>query len=103
VLIRKGIHFSRELLDPDGRLISIDVGSFTFINLYAPSGQIAREERNIFLRQTIPAYAVSTNLPLLLVGDFNCVDEALDPVRNIQLRGLALILKLLALAHISAS
>jgi len=54
VLIRKGIHFSRELLDPDGRLISIDVGSFTFINIYAPSGLIAREERNIFLRQTIP-------------------------------------------------
>ncbi len=78
VLIRKGIHFSRELLDPDGRLISIDVGSFTFINIYAPSGLIAREERNIFLRQTIPAYAVSTNLPLLLVGDFNCVNEALD-------------------------
>ena len=78
VLIRKGIHFSRELLDPDGRLISIDIGSFTFINIYAPSGRSAREERNTFLRRTLPAYAVTTNLPLILVGDFNCVDDALD-------------------------
>ena len=78
VLIRKGIHFTRELLEPDGRLISIDVGEFTFINIYAPSGTIAIQERNSFLRKTLPAYAITTNLPLVIVGDFNCIDDALD-------------------------
>ena len=78
VLIRKGVDFSRQLLEPDGRLISIDIGSFTFMNIYAPSGSIAREERNLFLRRTLPAYAITANLPIILVGDFNCVDDALD-------------------------
>ncbi len=78
VLIRKGIHFTRELLDPDGRLISIDVGEFTFINIYAPSVTIAIQEQNSFRRKTLPANAITTNLPLVIVGYFNCIDDALD-------------------------
>ncbi|XP_045023169.1 uncharacterized protein LOC123466378 [Daphnia magna] len=37
ILIRHGLDYSRLLLEPDGRLISIDVNCFTFINIYAPS------------------------------------------------------------------
>jgi len=78
VLVRRGIPVSRELLDPDGRLISVDVGSFSFMTVYAPSGRGAAEDRNDFLRRTIPAYASTSKLPLILVGDFNCVDELRD-------------------------
>ena len=82
ILVKRGISFSRELLEPDGRLISIDVGSFTFINIYAPSGSDKIVERNDFFRRTIPAYAGSSSLPLILVGDFNCVDNYDDRLSN---------------------
>lgn len=78
VLIRRGISFSRELLEPDGRLVSVDVGTFTFVCISAPSGRLAREERNDFLRLTIPAYASTSRLNLILLGDFNCVDDITD-------------------------
>ncbi|KZS08465.1 Uncharacterized protein APZ42_027533 [Daphnia magna] len=77
-LVKHGLDHSRLLLDPDGRLISIDFNSFTVINIYAPSGKQAKEERNNFLRRTIPAYASTTRLPLVLIGDFNCVDDIED-------------------------
>ncbi|KAI9556012.1 hypothetical protein GHT06_018573 [Daphnia sinensis] len=76
-LVKHGLDHSR-LLDPDGRLMSIDLNSFTVINIYAPSGKQAKEERNNFLRRTIPAYASTTRLPLVLIGDFNCVDDIQD-------------------------
>ena len=57
VFVRQVIPVSRELLDPDGRLISVDVGLFTFITIYAPSGSRAVEERNDLFRCTISAYA----------------------------------------------
>ncbi|KAI9550800.1 hypothetical protein GHT06_007251 [Daphnia sinensis] len=83
ILIRHGLKYSRLLLEPDGRLISIDVKCFTFINIYAPSGKQAKNERNNFLRQTVPAYSVTTRLPFVLMGDFNCVDNIQDRA-NIQ-------------------
>ncbi|KZS02577.1 Uncharacterized protein APZ42_000330, partial [Daphnia magna] len=58
--------------------ISIDVKCFTFINIYAPSGSHVKTERNNFLRQTVPAYTITTRLPFVLMGDFNCVDDIQD-------------------------
>ncbi|KZR96465.1 Uncharacterized protein APZ42_009177, partial [Daphnia magna] len=78
ILINHGLEYSRLLLEPDGRLISIDVKCFTFINIYAPSGKQAKNERNTFLRQTVPAYSVTARLPFVLMGDFNCVDDIQD-------------------------
>ncbi|XP_045032605.1 uncharacterized protein LOC123474456 [Daphnia magna] len=78
ILIKHGLEYSRLLLEPDGRLISIDVKCFTFINIYAPSGKQAKNERNTFLRQTVPAYSVTARLPFVLMGDFNCVDDIQD-------------------------
>ncbi|KZR99249.1 Uncharacterized protein APZ42_004955 [Daphnia magna] len=72
------MEYSRLLLEPDGRLISIDVKCFTFINIYAPSGKQAKNERNNFLCQTVPAYSVATRLPFVLMGDFNRVDDIQD-------------------------
>ncbi|KZS09728.1 Uncharacterized protein APZ42_025979 [Daphnia magna] len=43
----------------------------------------AKEERNNFLRRTIPAYASTTRLPLVLIGDFNCVDDIQDRKQTI--------------------
>ncbi|KAI9550773.1 hypothetical protein GHT06_004560 [Daphnia sinensis] len=34
--------------------------------------------QKLFLRRTIPAYASTTRLPLVLIGDFNCVDDIQD-------------------------
>jgi exonuclease III len=82
MLLRKGITFSRELLEPEGRLISIDVGSVTMINVYAPSGTQVREERNEFFRKTVPAYALTSKLPVILMGDFNCVELTNDRSNN---------------------
>ena len=78
VLIRRGVSFSRELLEPDGRLISVDVGPFTFINIYAHSGTTRRAERSTLFLKTIPAYAATSRLPIVMVGDFNCIDDAND-------------------------
>lgn len=78
MLVRKGVEFKNPLLDPDGRLIAIDVGPITLINIYAPSGTRCKEERNEFFRKTVPAYAVSTKLPLILMGDFNSVETLSD-------------------------
>lgn len=78
MLVRRGLSYTRELLDPEGRLISIDVGGVTIINIYAPSGARSKEERNDFFRKTVPAYAVSSNFPLVIVGDFNCVESLSD-------------------------
>ena len=78
ILIKRGIPYNRVSLDPDGRLISMDIGSFTFITVYAPSGKGEREMRNEFFRQTIPAYGVSSQLPLVIVGDFNCIEHTND-------------------------
>jgi len=82
ILLRHGLNHLRILLDPDGRLISFDLGSFTFINIYAPSGKQAKEERNNFLRHTVPAYALTSRLPLVLIGEFNCVDDIQDRSQN---------------------
>ncbi|XP_045034562.1 uncharacterized protein LOC116930487 [Daphnia magna] len=78
ILIRQGLDYSRLLLEPDGRLISIDLECFTFINIYAPSGSHVKTGRNNFLRQTVPAYTITTRLPFVLMGDFNCVDDIQD-------------------------
>lgn len=82
VLVRRGLNYKRELLDPEGRLISIDVGPVTVINIYAPSGTRTKEERNEFLRKTIPAYASTSKLPVILMGDFNCVETSADRSNN---------------------
>ena len=84
ILVRKGIGFKNPLLDPDGRLIAIDVGPITVINIYAPSGARCKDERNEFFCKTVPAYATATGLPLILLGDFNCVENLGDrsEVRN---------------------
>jgi exonuclease III len=79
ILLKHGLNHSRLLLDPDGRVISIYLRlSFTFINIYAPSGDQAKDERDNFLRCTIPAYALNSRLPLVLISDFNCVDDIQD-------------------------
>ncbi|KAK4009571.1 hypothetical protein OUZ56_018705 [Daphnia magna] len=41
-------------------------------------GSHLNTERNNFLRQTAPAYTITTRLPFVLTGDFNCVDDIQD-------------------------
>lgn len=78
LLIRKEISYKKELLEPDGRLIAIDIGPFTIINIYAPPGMKFKGERDEFFRKIFPSYASTTKLPLIVFGDFNCIDDVND-------------------------
>jgi len=99
-LIRNGINYTNELLEPEGRLISVNIGSFTLINVYGVSGQNHKEERNIFFRKTLPAYAIASKLPKIIIGDFNCINEGADRIsangtkqRNTICKGLVDVIK----------
>ena len=70
--------FTRELLNLDGWIISIDLGTFTLIDVYVPLGSGMEAERNDFLRKTLPSYACTTTLSLISLGDFNGVDHVAD-------------------------
>ena len=78
VLVRRGLQSSNLLVEPDGRLISIDVNGVTYIGVYAPSGCTRRLERREFFNSTVPAYYLASKNPAILIGDFNAVEEAHD-------------------------
>lgn len=82
LLIKRGFTFDHDLIEPNGWLISIDVGSFTFIDIYTLYGAHRVAERNVFIRKTILAYECSSSLPLILLGDFNGVDNFYDRSTN---------------------
>ena len=51
------------------------------VSLYAPSGRAYRDERTTFFRQLVPAFLSAVKLPLILMGDFNAVDDVTDRIR----------------------
>ena len=78
VLVRRGLQSSNLLVEPGGRLISIEVNGVTYIGVYAPSGCAKRLERREFFSSTVPAYYLASKQPTILMGDFNAVEEAHD-------------------------
>jgi exonuclease III len=66
------------LLEPEGRLIAMEVKGFAFVCIYALSGDQNKNYRDSFLRQTIPAYVAQYKAPAIILGDFNAVDEIDD-------------------------
>jgi exonuclease III len=82
ILVRHGLSASNILLEPEGRLIAMEVKGFAFVCIYAPSGDQNKSYRDSFLRQTIPAYVAQYKAPAIILGDFNAIDEIDDRKSN---------------------
>ena len=75
VLLRRGIRAKSTLMEPEGRLISVELGGLNIVCVYAPSGSEAKLKRDEFLRQTIPAYVLANKNPAIIMGDYNTMEE----------------------------
>ena len=54
------------------------LGSYSILNIYAPSGSDKRVERGLFFaREVFQAFSIGS-FPWILGGDFNCVLERID-------------------------
>ena len=78
VLVRHGLRVKNAQLEPEGRLLSLEVQGITFVCIYAPSGDGNKLARDHFFRITVPAYCTTYNTPFVLLGDFNAVEELSD-------------------------
>ena len=78
VLVRHGLRANNILIEPEGRLIAMEVKGLAFVCIYAPSGDQNKTYRDSFFRQTIPAYVAQYKAPAIILGDFNAVDELED-------------------------
>ena len=75
MLLRRGLRAKSTLKEPEGRLISVELEGLNYVCVYAPSGSEAKLERDIFLRQTVPAYVLTSKKPAVIMGDFNTMEE----------------------------
>ena len=65
-----------------GRILYVKLSDVSFVNVYAPSGQTKKHERNIFYSETLLRnLSVKSCLPILL-GDFNCILKRDDTTAN---------------------
>lgn len=62
----------------DNRIISVRVGSVTFINIYAPSGAALRNAREDFFNTSVAHYLHHATKDVVLGGDFNAVVNPKD-------------------------
>lgn len=60
ILVRKSIEVKAPLLDPSGRIISLEIGGINFVNVYGHSGSQYRAERDDLFRNKL---AVHLNRP----------------------------------------
>jgi hypothetical protein len=63
---------------PTGRAIAATFRGAHLINIYAPSGNIWRTEREEFYNMELTHILQDTNTHILLAGDFNCVLQPND-------------------------
>lgn len=62
----------------DNRIISLRIGTVSFINIYAPSGALHRTAREDFFNSSVAHYLHHTTEHVVLGGDFNAVVNAKD-------------------------
>lgn len=101
VLIRRNISIKRTLIEPEGRLLSVDLNGLTVICVYAPSGETNKPQRDEFFQSTIPAYTSLTKNPIILLGDFNAV-ESHGERRSTSTRTRQRLTNVIALQNMSA-
>ena len=102
LVIRKCFEVSEVIKQPDGRILSAKIGNVTFINIYAPAGVIIEEERNRLYREVLPVYTSTAKSPIVLLGDFNAVENIGDKTSSIKRKKSSLVSKAL-INFISAS
>lgn len=62
----------------DNRIISLRIGTITFINIYAPSGALQRTAREDFFNSAVAHYLHHSTEQVVLGGDFNAVVNPKD-------------------------
>ena len=67
-----------------GRILFVRIGSISYVNIYAPSGNNCRHERNILFTETLLRNLSVKSLLPVLVGDFNCILSAKDTTFNFE-------------------
>lgn len=78
IALKNHIQFDRVEKSLDSRLIALRVNNTTLVNVYTPSGSIARAERERFFNYTIAYYLRHCADYVVLGGDFNCVLRQCD-------------------------
>ena len=76
ILVKKSLCWSDLVTDPDGRLLSVKISDVSFIVVYAPSSQPGRISRRKLFCETLPAFVSGIKGSLVLLGDFNSVEDA---------------------------
>ena len=79
-LVHNKLEVSNEVLHPNGRLISFDVGSSTMLNIYAPSGSDfnAKNQREDLFGHILPNVMLGRKNAGVAGGDWNTVNDPLD-------------------------
>lgn len=70
--------FSNVVLEPEGRISKVMVAGLNLVNIYTPSGRKKESERRLFFHETLPAYTSWNKEPILIMGDFNSIEEERD-------------------------
>lgn len=82
----------RTLIEPvilevvPGHAYSVSLPNVSFLHLHAPSGRQAFAEREALFRNNITEAILATQLPPILVGDFNCICNVRDTTLFAQLK-----------------
>lgn len=82
IAIRENIEHFNVIKTADQRGIAITVGNTKIINIYAPSGAQAKNQREVFYAETIAPLFDQPTENILIGGDFNCILAAEDALNH---------------------
>ena len=80
ILIKKNFEFQNVILHESGRVIILDIGTFTIGNVYLPSGtdNESRSKRESFCGEILPTLLVNAKECGILGGDWNNIVDKQD-------------------------
>ena len=78
ILVKDGIQINNITCLPSVRGIAGVLEGINMINIYAPSGAEKKAERETFYNKDILQLLPTTNIEILLAGDFNCTLKKAD-------------------------
>ena len=78
ILVKDGIQINNIICLPIGRGIAGVLEGIHMIKIYAPFGSAKKEERETFYNKDILPLLPTTDLEILLAGDFNCTMNTAD-------------------------
>ena len=73
ICAKKGLNATNCRRHESGRIISVKIEDITIINVYAPSGQTVRRERDKLLNEELIPYVNCFHTRAVLGGDFNAI------------------------------